>query len=369
MKRNYGIDMLRILSMVLIVTIHLLLQGDMTDCAGRSSAAYLWLVFCQSVAYCCVNCYALISGYVGVSSNYRYYKTVSIWLQTVFYSLTISVLFAVFSGEPLTAENWLQAFFPVTRRAYWYITAYVGLSLFIPFINKMLLSLSKKELYILSGTIIILFSVLQIIAKREIFITNKGYSLLWLVALYILGACVRLLKIDEYAGRAKGLILAALGIAVSFVSEYVPTAVMGEKKGLLSQYNYIYFSVLLTSLGFLIFFAQLRITRKSAISFVKFFSPLTLGVYLIHAHPLIWDRWLDGRFVFLVKLPLWQMIPAMLGCIAAIYIVCSLIDFLRLQIAKKTKLNRHLLNAENKIEDKIKQKLDKTNKTKTPPAV
>lgn len=361
--------MLRILSMILIVTIHLLLQGGMTDVAERSSAAYLWLVFCQSVAYCCVNCYALISGYVCVNSNYRYYKTVSVWLQTIFYSLVISVIFAVFSREPLTADNWLQAFFPITKRAYWYMTAYVGLSLFIPFINKMLRALSKKELYILSGTIIILFSVLQIIAKREIFITNKGYSLIWLLALYILGASVRLLKIDENIGRAKGLLLAALGVAVSFVSEYVPTAVMGEKKGLLSQYNYVYFSVLMTSLGLLIFFAQLRITRKSTTSFVKFFSPLTLGVYLIHAHPLIWDRWLDGRFEFLVKLPLWQMIPAMLGCIAAIYIVCSLIDFLRLWTAKKIKLNIRLSEAENKLEDKIKQKIEKKNKTKTPPAV
>lgn len=369
MKRNYGIDLLRILSMILIVTIHVLIQGGLTDCAARSSAAYGWLIFCQSIAYCCVNCYALISGYVGVKSDYRYYKTVSIWLQTVFYSLSISVLFAIFSNEPLTAENWLHAFFPVTKRAYWYITAYVGLSLFIPFINKMLLSLSKKELYILSGTIFILFSILQIIAGKEIFITNKGYSLLWLTALYILGACVRLLKIDEYAGRAKGLILSFLGIAISFVSEYVPTAVMGEKKGLLSQYNYVYFSVLLTSLGLLIFCSQLRITRKSTASFISFFSPLTLGVYLIHAHPLIWDRWLDGRFEFLAKMPLWQMIPAMLGCIVAIYLCCSLIDFLRLQLAVKIKLSSRLKNAENIIEEKITHKLNNKNKTKTPPAV
>lgn len=369
MKRNYGIDLLRILSMMLIVTIHMLIQGGLTESAQRSSVAYGWLIFCQAVAYCCVNCYALISGYVGVKSNYRYYKTVSIWLQTVFYSVSISVLFAVFSSEPLTADNWLQAFFPVTKRAYWYITAYIGLSLFIPFINKMLLSLSKKELYILGTTIFLLFSVLQIIGGKEIFITNKGYSLLWLVSLYILGACVRLLKIDEYTGRTRGMLLAVLGIAVSFISEYVPTAVLGEKEGLLSQYNYVYFSVLLASLGLLIFCSQLRITRKSTTSFIKFFAPLTLGVYLIHTQPLIWDRWLEDRFEFLIKMPLWQMIPAMLGCIAAIYFCCSFIDYFRSLLEKKIGLKNRLKNAETKIEQKIALKLNSKDKTKTPPAV
>ena len=62
--RNYGIDLLRFVAMLGIVTLHILNHGGglsaETDIL-RSSV--IWMI--EIAAYPAVNCYALISGYTG----------------------------------------------------------------------------------------------------------------------------------------------------------------------------------------------------------------------------------------------------------------------------------------------------------------
>ena len=64
MKRNYGIDLLRMILMLMVVILHVLGHGGVLDATTPLSAKYCvsWLI--ESFAYCAVNCYALISGYV-----------------------------------------------------------------------------------------------------------------------------------------------------------------------------------------------------------------------------------------------------------------------------------------------------------------
>lgn len=73
-RRNYGIDLLRIVAMYMIVLDHCLLLGGVITKAtqiGIGSINYdiSWLL--DTLCYCAVNCYALISGYVGVKSKFK----------------------------------------------------------------------------------------------------------------------------------------------------------------------------------------------------------------------------------------------------------------------------------------------------------
>ena len=73
-RRNYGIDLLRIVAMYMIVLYHCLLLGGVITKAtqiGIGSINYdiSWLL--DTLCYCAVNCYALISGYVGVKSKFN----------------------------------------------------------------------------------------------------------------------------------------------------------------------------------------------------------------------------------------------------------------------------------------------------------
>lgn len=71
--RNCGIDLLRIVCMLCVVILHILGHGNVlrtTVSTAGFSIAWLWEVF----AYPAVNCFILISGFVGYRENKSYPK-------------------------------------------------------------------------------------------------------------------------------------------------------------------------------------------------------------------------------------------------------------------------------------------------------
>ena len=86
-KRNYGIDLLRLVSMFLIVVLHSLSRGALVG-VSPFNIHYEVGFLIEALTYCAVNCFALISGYVGVDSKFKYRRIVPIWLQVVSVSYT-----------------------------------------------------------------------------------------------------------------------------------------------------------------------------------------------------------------------------------------------------------------------------------------
>ena len=63
-KRNYGIDFLRIYSMFLVVLLHSLGQGGLLQNLSITDKQYSFVWLLEIFAYCAVNIFGLISGYV-----------------------------------------------------------------------------------------------------------------------------------------------------------------------------------------------------------------------------------------------------------------------------------------------------------------
>lgn len=86
-ERNYGIDLLRIVSMLMVVTLHILKRNLLYNKDVEIfSMKYNILWILEIMSYCAVNCYALISGFVGVKSKFKYSNILILWLQVVFYN-------------------------------------------------------------------------------------------------------------------------------------------------------------------------------------------------------------------------------------------------------------------------------------------
>lgn len=78
-NRNIGIDLLRIFAMLMIIVLHLLGQGGILreDLSIYNEVAN-WLDICS----CCgVNIFAIISGYVGIKSEWKVKRIIKIELQ------------------------------------------------------------------------------------------------------------------------------------------------------------------------------------------------------------------------------------------------------------------------------------------------
>ena len=71
-ERNYGIDVLRMVSMFMVVVLHVLGRGGVLQATKDLSLNY-WVSWSLEIAaLCAVNCYAIISGYVGYGRKTKY---------------------------------------------------------------------------------------------------------------------------------------------------------------------------------------------------------------------------------------------------------------------------------------------------------
>lgn len=111
-SRDYGIDLLRIVSMFLVCMLHVLGAGGVLE-NTTTSVNFQLAWFLETLAICAVNCYALISGYVGLNSKHKYSGIVNLWLQVVFYCVLITAVFSHLQPEYMTSLVWQKAFSPL----------------------------------------------------------------------------------------------------------------------------------------------------------------------------------------------------------------------------------------------------------------
>ena len=95
-EKKYGIEWLRILSMYMVAVLHTLGQGGIIGSFKQGDLSFSIAWFLETAAFGAVDCFALISGYVGYHSHFRYKKGMRLWFQTFFYTLGITILFAIF---------------------------------------------------------------------------------------------------------------------------------------------------------------------------------------------------------------------------------------------------------------------------------
>ena len=328
--RNYGIDLLRMVSMFMVIILHMMGNGGILAAAAPGSAHYWAAWGLETAAYCAVNCYALISGYVGVDTEHKGGSIVNLWLQVAFYTLSITAAFAVLMPGSVTANNVLRAFLPVTFRQYWYFTSYFCLFFFLPALNHLLRTLTHRQLKLLLTAAICLFSLLPTLRGYDLFQTNEGYSVLWLGILYLLGGYLKLYRPLNHWSALRGAVIYAVCVLLSwgwklFAERFIGLGLAGTSGRLI---NYTSPTILLASVALVTAFAALRLpggVRRG----ISICAPLAFSVYLIHAQPLVWSRFIQNRFIPLTELSLTGFVCGTLLAALGIYCICSALDLVR----------------------------------------
>lgn len=90
-QRDYGIDLLRIVSMLMVPIVHVIGQGGILTAAVPFSLQYesAWLL--MSFLLVAVNCFVLITGYVYYGKETKYYRLFTLWAEVLFYSIIIII--------------------------------------------------------------------------------------------------------------------------------------------------------------------------------------------------------------------------------------------------------------------------------------
>jgi len=348
--RSFGIDLLKSVSMLMVVILHVLGVGGILNASVEGSAAYnaAWLL--ESANICAVDCFGLVSGYVLCRGHYRRSRLLSLWLRVVFESLIITAVFAAVKVGSVGTGEWFKAVTPIIHNVYWYFTAYFALFFFVPYINKMLAALSKKEMASLAVSIVFVFVFLGNLLNNDIFFLHGGYGFLWLFCLYLLGACMRSIEIRPKLSKYWFLLAYALLVIIAWV-------IMKIMK---SQASIAYTSpfVLFSAMCLLLFFRRLEFKNTRAQKLISMLSRTSFGVYIIHTHPLIWTFLLAERFAPYLRFSVPSMLGAVILTAAAIYSVCTLCDWLAEKFFKLVRID-HL---EKKVDSigKNRRKLQNT---------
>ncbi|MBO5248083.1 MAG: acyltransferase [Clostridia bacterium] len=357
-KRNYGIDLLRILSMLMVMILHILGAGGVLGAAKPLSLndEGAWLL--ETAAYCAVNCYGLISGYVGWKSKHHYTSLALLWIQVVLYSAGITLFFAILSPETANGLSILRSFFPVIHNYGWYFTCYFALFFFMPLLNHAVTTMEERDLKILCASVFGVLSVLPTVAMQDIFQIKDGYSVLWLGALYLLGGCVGRFG---WFGRIKkrclaliyaGCVTASWGVkylfelsGASWISSFTYSEVLIRYKSP---------TILISALALLLLFAKTDLPKVGRV-LISFLSPAAFGVYIIHMHPEIWNRIIVGKFAGYADKNLALMLLYVLGTATVLYLVFSLADLVRHALFRGLKLKQRLRRWESHIRDGKKE--------------
>jgi surface polysaccharide O-acyltransferase-like enzyme len=290
-----------------------------------------------------VSTYAIISGYIGYKSN-RYSNLLYLWFWAMFYSSSITFYLNKFRPEFKTGKVNYINFYPVTFETYWYFTKYFGMYLFLPVINKGIAYLRKAELRNVFITLIVIYIIVRDIVnpKRDPFKISSGYSSIWLLICFIMGAYFGKFKYNYHG--FKNLIFCILYLIIFYYSTYfcynITFYPMQNVSGYYKTIFMIYlkqifvgrissFPMILQSISVLLFFTQIKYNKKLA-KIIIFIGPLTFGVYLIHEHPLIRAHIIRNLFSKdSNNLPLNSVVKLILLRDLKILTICACIDYLR----------------------------------------
>lgn len=299
MKRNYGIDLLRLTAMVFVAALHIIGIGGIITGSELLSGQFLTAQLLRIALLCAVNCYALISGFVGWKKAARLSSLASLWLKAVVFCIAATAFFAV--RHPMDYRTLLSAVLPVTTGQYWYLTAYAGLFVLTPLLNFAVQKMPQKELLGTLAAILVLFCLLPISPLTDAFYLHDGYSVLWLTVMYLLGGylgkygVLNRLSSGTWLALYLGAVLFAWAprMAVLWLRPHYWYDAYGN---ILIEYTSP--TIVLAAAALLALFSRMELPGWAEKGISKL-SPHAFGVYLFHAHPLVFRYILENRFQYL----------------------------------------------------------------------
>lgn len=350
-KREYGIDALRIVSMFFVVVLHMVGNGGILPFSQPLGGSYIAGWFLGVATQCAVNCYGMISGYVGLNSKFRYTNIVMLWLQVAFYTVGITAVVWYINPDLVGTMEIKSAIFPTYFKQYWYFSAYFCLFFFMPALNVVVHKLSKKQLEAILVSLLVAFSILPTVFERDAFHLIDGYSVLWLGVLYLIGAYIKKYDFANKRSVFVWLSIYAVCVIISWaakiaIEKYQIDLFSGNVNGEI-PIKYISPTMVIAAVALVGAFAKMK-PGKILSKVIKVISPLTFGVYLIHVHPYVWMLF-NKKLLHLLDVPVDEMVVRVIGVAAIVFIACMIIEYIRALLFSVLRIKKLFLWIENKI--------------------
>ena len=338
--RNPGVDLIRLISMYGIIINHLLYHGN----GLNKYLKYIKeLKFFHIILFWHNNGFALISGIVGYKTN-KYSNLLYLWISVFFYSVGLHIYFQLFIKDSIIEESISVEFFPIIFHRYWYFTCYFGMYLFLPVINKGITILRKSEFKLIVISTLGIFSFWRQVKnpKNDVFHLNGGFSVLWLLIVYITGAYIGKYRI-EYKGIKSFIFCFTCLLIYSFSSflfylsfnnklyignGYFQNKIIMLLNRIMAE-NYNSPIKIIQSISITLIFLQIKYNNHLS-RIISFFGRFVFGIYLLHDNKLVRQNILFKIFKNDPNnLNLYSTIILFLIKSLKIFLICIFIEYIR----------------------------------------
>lgn len=193
--RNSNIELLRIVSMLMVVVLHFNNNGANTGIVNMPEVLterLTWGFLVESLCLVAVNCFVLISGYFSIKLKVRsllkfYLQCFIIGLFSYLFYIGLSGGFSTWqSAEGLfTMKILIERLLAFTHNGWWFVVSYVGLMLLSPLLNSAVDNMTRKRF--LHSLILFSIVILYLGWYQKVEVTNYGNSLISFIWIYLLG--------------------------------------------------------------------------------------------------------------------------------------------------------------------------------------
>ena len=334
--RIAGIELLRSLAMLMVITLHYLDKGGILASLNEKQTpagfgAWLLEAFCIVA----VNTYVLISGYFLTESGFKLRRLIELAAQLLFYSLLVPVvlvLTGILPASELTLYHLLNYILPVQMNHYWFATAYILMYLFAPVLSAGVKQLTQKQLKTVLVLVLAVFSLSKSILPFQLSIDGHGYDVVWFLCLFLVAAYIRLYGLPVLKKSRQGFLLYGISCLGIFVLA-TGIAFLSNRLGKFayfadSTFDYNHILCLLGAIGLFMGFLHWNMPEGRLAAIARKIAPYTFGVYLLHENREIrylWPQWLGiDRY----GNGYWSVFH-WLGSILIVFSVGILMDYLR----------------------------------------
>ncbi len=344
-KRMANIECLRCIAMMMVVLLHYLSKGEfLAPLTGPLETNHYIAWFMEAFAIVAVNVYVLISGYFLVEAQFKVGKLIKLYLQTCFYCILIPVILVMVSYHLPAEEKLLSVSdigiyklllycLPFQMEHYWFLTAYVMMYLFAPFLAMGAKNLKREDLKRLIICLLIFFSGVKSIVPAKLQIDRLGYDGLWFMCVFLVAAYIRLYGIPFFKSAGKAFCLFVLSCLLTFGLTFVLHQVCistGKLEDFVQTaygYNHVLNLFGAVSLFYTFYLWNMDGDKGFSKLWLKM-GPYTLGVYLLHEHievRWLWPKWLGAS---IEDRPVLLVLKA-LGSVLVVFIIGILVDMIR----------------------------------------
>lgn len=345
-QRILGMDVLKILSMFMVVVLHVNGAGGILWNA-TTFEEHWWIAHTlEHLCIVAVNLFAMTSGFLYFGRKWKIKNLISLWLQVFFYSVIITVIFMIIWGtDKVTWGDLWKYCFPVLNNQYWYFSAYFLLFFAIPVFNLAIERFSKGPTMFVLGIIGCLLTVGN--SVNNAFSVGTGYNAFWLGYLYLIGAFIKKYDFNFRLGKKEFgawmyatlyLVLVAVGV--------IRMAVFHKVWDENPQYGYTFPLHFLSSVALFLCFSRIKKKSNKVVAVV---SGAAFGVFLIHVQDFTYEC-LINQFKYLLEGNPWAMLGMVLLWSAIIYLTCTALECIRQWLFKGIRVPQLLNWIQKKVD-------------------